>query len=76
MRAIADDLALTYQTRGSRTRAGWDAFYLARDRFLHEQLRRAGGGFPFGTYQAPDGQSGPGPDEQGQARTNEVEVVP
>jgi len=25
-------------------------------------------------YQAPDGQSGP--DEQGQARTNEVEVVP
>jgi hypothetical protein len=59
MRGTADTLALTYQTRGSRTRAGWDAFYLARDRFLHEQLRRAGGGFPFGTYRAPDGQTVP-----------------
>lgn len=59
MRAIADTLALAYQTRGSRTRAGWDAFYLARDRFLHEQLRRAGGGFRFGMYRAPDGHTVP-----------------
>src|ERR1051325_4422292 len=58
-RAIADTLALAYQTRASRTRAGWDAFYLARDRFLHEQLRRQGDGFPFGTYRAPDGQTVP-----------------
>lgn len=58
-RAIADTLALSYQTQSSRTRAGWDAFYLARDAFLHEQLRRRGSGFAFGTYRAPDGRTIP-----------------
>jgi energy-coupling factor transporter ATP-binding protein EcfA2 len=58
-RAIADTLALAYQTRASRTRAGWDAFYLARDLFLHEQLRRQGEGFVFGSYRAPDGHTVP-----------------
>ncbi len=57
MHAIADTLALSFQTRSARTRSGWDAFYLARDRFLHEQLRRRGAGFPFGTYRAPDGHT-------------------
>lgn len=59
MRAIADTLALAFQTRSARTRVGWDAFYLARDRFLHEQLRRRGGGFAFGSYRAPDGTTVP-----------------
>src|SRR5258706_441237 len=57
MRAIADTLALSFQTRSARTRSGWDAFYLARDRFLHEQLRRRGAGFAFGAYRAPDGHT-------------------
>jgi len=57
MPAIADTLALAYHTRSARTRAGWDAFYLARDRFLHEQLRRVHAGFPFGLYRTPDGHA-------------------
>lgn len=57
--AIADMLALSFQTRSSRTRAGWNAFYLARDRFLHEQVQRRGTGFAFGTYRAPDGHTVP-----------------
>ncbi|MEO6326897.1 MAG: DUF87 domain-containing protein [Thermoanaerobaculia bacterium] len=49
-------LPLQFQTASARTRFGWQAFYLARDRFFHEMLRRRGLGMPFGTYRAPDGK--------------------
>ena len=53
---MTDDLIpLSFNTTRARTRYGWRQFYLARDRFLHEQLRRKGAGMPFGTYVAPDG---------------------
>lgn len=48
-------IPLSFDTTRARTRHGWHQFYLARDRFLHEQLRRRGDGMPFGTYAAPDG---------------------
>jgi hypothetical protein len=50
-------IPITFSTANTRTRAGWNAFYLARDRFLHEQLRRRGFGAKFGTYEAPDGNT-------------------
>ncbi|MEO6325609.1 MAG: DUF87 domain-containing protein [Thermoanaerobaculia bacterium] len=49
-------LPLQFQTASARTRFGWQAFYLARDRFFHEMLRRRGLGLRFGTYRAPDGK--------------------
>jgi energy-coupling factor transporter ATP-binding protein EcfA2 len=49
-------LPLQFQTASARTRYGWQAFYLARDRFFHEMLRRRDLGLPFGTYRAPDGK--------------------
>lgn len=48
-------IPLSFNTTRARTRHGWQQFYFARDRFLHEQLRRHGAGIPFGTYKAPDG---------------------
>ncbi|HEX6087071.1 MAG TPA: DUF87 domain-containing protein, partial [Thermoanaerobaculia bacterium] len=48
-------LALRHQTTRARTLRGLRAFYLARDRFLHEQVRRHGLGMPFATYAGPDG---------------------
>lgn len=50
-------IPLTFETTHARTQAGWNAFYLARDRFLHEQLRRRGTGVAFATYRAPDGNA-------------------
>jgi hypothetical protein len=47
---------LHYATTSARTRAGWQAFYRARDRFLHEMLKRRGLGVPFANYRAADGQ--------------------
>ncbi|KAA0255532.1 DUF87 domain-containing protein [Acidobacteria bacterium ACD] len=49
-------LSLQFETTSARTRFGWRAFYLARDRFLHEMLRRQGLGIPFGTYRTADGE--------------------
>jgi len=48
-------LALRHHTTRARTLRGLRDFYLARDRFLHEQLRRHGLGLPFATYAGPDG---------------------
>lgn len=48
-------LGLRHQTTRTRTLQGLRDFYLARDRFLHEQLRRHGLGLPFATYDGPDG---------------------
>lgn len=48
-------LSLAFETRHSRTRMAMLKFYLARDRFLSEQLRRAHSGIPFALYRAPDG---------------------
>jgi hypothetical protein len=42
-------IALCHQTTRTRTLQGLRDFYLARDRFLHEQLRRHGLGLPFAT---------------------------
>lgn len=47
-------LDLTFDTRQSRYWKAMRDFYLARDRFLHEMLRRGGAGFPFAAYRAPD----------------------
>jgi DNA helicase HerA-like ATPase len=48
-------IPLRFETAHARTRRGMQDFYLARDRFLHEQLKRRGKGTPFATYKAPDG---------------------
>lgn len=48
-------IALRHQTTRTRTLQGLRDFYLARDRFLHEQLRRHGLGLPFATYAGPAG---------------------
>lgn len=48
-------IALRHNTTRTRTLRGLRDFYLARDRFLHEQLRRHGLGLPFATYRGPDG---------------------
>jgi DNA helicase HerA-like ATPase len=48
-------ITLRHQTTRTRTLQGLRDFYLARDRFLHEQLRRHGLGLPFATYAGPDG---------------------
>jgi type IV secretory pathway TraG/TraD family ATPase VirD4 len=47
-------IALRHRTTRTRTLQGLYEFYLARDRFLHEQIRRRGLGIPFATYAAPD----------------------
>lgn len=50
------NLVLTFETGHSRQRRAMRDFYLARDRFLHEQLRRrTAGGVRFASYRAPDG---------------------
>ena len=53
----ANPIPISFETSHARTSAGWHAFYLARDRFLHEQLRRRGVGLPFAEYRAPDGNA-------------------
>lgn len=50
---------LRHETTRARTREGLHEFYLARDRFLHEQVRRRGDGLRFATYRAPDGEAVP-----------------
>ena len=54
-------IPLTFQTTRARTAQGWQNFYQHRDRFLHEQWRRAkrSDGLRFATYAAADGQSVP-----------------
>lgn len=55
-------LHLTFDTRQARDWRAATAFYLARDRFLHEMLkRRDEGGFQIGTYRAADGSDVPCP---------------
>ncbi len=48
-------VSLTFETTRARTRLGWQAFYLARDGFLREQVKRRGGGLAFADYVGPDG---------------------
>ena len=52
-------LTLTFQTRQTRYWQAMAAFYRARDRFLHEMLRREGDGERFGEYLAADGSRVP-----------------
>ncbi len=53
-------LHLTFDTRQMRDWRAATEFYLARDRFLHEMLRREQEfGFPFATYRAADGSTVP-----------------
>lgn len=46
---------LSYDTRQSRDWSRTREFFLARDRFLHAMLKRAGTGRTFALYRAPDG---------------------
>jgi energy-coupling factor transporter ATP-binding protein EcfA2 len=48
-------LTLTFRTRQSRYWTAMADFYRAKDRFLHEMLRRDGEGRRFGEYIAADG---------------------
>lgn len=48
-------IPLRFETRHATTLAGMRDFYLARDGFLAEQMKRRGKGTPIGTYKAPDG---------------------
>jgi len=48
-------ISLWHETTRARTLQGLHEFYLARDRFLHEQVWRRGDGLRFATYRAPDG---------------------
>lgn len=52
-------LHLTFDTKQSRDWRRAREFYLARDRFLHEMLKRQGQGFAFGKYRAADGSDVP-----------------
>lgn len=52
-------LHLSFDTRQSRDWRRAREFYLARDRFLHEMLKRRGQGYPFASYRAPDGSDVP-----------------
>ncbi len=53
-------LHLTFDTRQTRDWRAATDFYLARDRFLHEMLKREQEfGFPFATYRAADGSDVP-----------------
>lgn len=46
-------LSLRFNTAHARRHAAWAAFYRERDGFLQEQLRHAGQGLRFATYEAP-----------------------
>jgi len=53
-------LHLTFDTRQARDWRAATEFYLARDRFLHEMLKREQEhGYPFATYRAADGSDVP-----------------
>lgn len=52
-------LTLTFRTRQTRYWQAMASFYRARDRFLHEMLRREGDGERFGEYLAADGSRVP-----------------
>ncbi len=52
-------LTLTFDTRQTRYWKAMSDFYRARDRFLHEMLRRDGDGIRFGEYHAADGSRVP-----------------
>ena len=54
-------LHLSYDTRQTRDWSRARDFFLARDRFLHAMLKRAGTGTPFAQYRAPDGSMVPCP---------------
>ncbi|MCG3193068.1 MAG: hypothetical protein DIJKHBIC_02317 [Thermoanaerobaculia bacterium] len=52
-------LELSFQTRQSRDWFRAREFYCAKDRFLHEMLKRQEKGTPFGVYRSPDGSDVP-----------------
>ncbi len=54
-------LHLSYDTRQTRDWSRAREFFLARDRFLHAMLKRAGTGRTFAQYRAPDGSLVPCP---------------
>ena len=52
---MSTKIPLRFETKHAQTLAGMRDFYLARDRFLGEQMKRRGKGTPIGIYKAPDG---------------------
>ncbi len=48
-------IAVSFATQQHRLWTQAREFYCAKDRFLHEMLKRRGDGFVFGHYRSPDG---------------------
>jgi len=46
-------IPLIFRTARTSAHEGWQRFWLARDRFLADHMRRRGTGFPFATYRTP-----------------------